>query len=169
MEFKKYGEDYMRILMIDDDRSFLDKLEPMVISAFKTIISNVSVSTISTQFSDNINIDDFDIFLIDIHLNDSHTNGLKIASRIRQVSEEKIIVFISSKTGLMHRSLEVQPLYFVRKAHLEADLDKLVLIVNRRLSKKFMMTVFDYNGRRMSLFHNDVLYAESFGHHYSKW
>lgn len=64
----------------------------------------------------------------------------------------------------MHRSLEIQPLYFIRKTHLEEDLAKLVAIVKRRVRKHHKVTVFDYNGRRLSLFHNDVLYAESFGH-----
>lgn len=87
----------MRILIIDDDSAFLNKFDMMVKTSFREIISNVSVDVVGSGFENELCVENYDMFLIDIHLDDASTNGLKIASRIRQMSEDKEIVFVSNK------------------------------------------------------------------------
>lgn len=153
----------LKILFIEDDMNFINKFLPIIQDFFKTLISNVIIDVISDSFTIDMDAMSYDIIFIDIDLNSKHVNGLKIATQIKNDSENKTVVFVSSRVGLVHKALEVQPLYFVRKNYLENDTQVLFSILRKMINRRTKVTLFEYKGKRVSLFYDDILYAESMG------
>ena len=63
----------------------------------------------------------YDIIFLDIEM--PGIDGISVCRRIREISEDALVVFISNKEALVFQTFEVQPFRFIRKS----ELNELVL------------------------------------------
>ena len=114
----------MEIAIIDDDITY----------------AKIIKEKIGPYFSKTDTIFVFQTF--DIHYFIAHTielvfldidmgaiNGIDVAKKLRQLPNCPLIVFVSNIEALIHNSLEVQPLYFIRKSHLDLDIKSAISLL----------------------------------------
>lgn len=86
----------MKIVIIDDDISFLEMFNKKINSSMKKIFDQVIID----QYT-NINLFPFqyDIYFLDIDLIDD--NGISIAGKIKENDKNALIIFVTSKNNLV--------------------------------------------------------------------
>lgn len=104
----------------------------------------------------------FDAFVLDIDL--PGEDGVALAARIRQADAAASIIFLSGREERVFESLRVQPLRFVRKAHLQEEIVEAMEALRQRLTagQTERLTVCTPEGIA-SVPVQQILYVESFG------
>ena len=63
-------------------------------------------------------------------------NGFEVASYLKKWNRECCIVFVSNKDDLVFQSLVYHPFFFIRKAHLDEELEPQLLELQKKAGKK---------------------------------
>ena len=93
-----------------------------------------------------------------------YVNGLRIATNIKERNENAVVIFVSNRVGLVHRTLAVQSTYFIRKNNILKDMEVLTIIIKKIFKRRLDTILFEYKGRKTSLKVSEIIYAESLGH-----
>ena len=126
----------MNIILVDDDRIYLDELCDTVKRMCERNHINVTISATDKPLSlleKNI-YNHYDVILLDIDM--PHISGIELASEINKLkgmSERPYIIFVSGRDGLVFQALREQPFSFVRKSDIN-DLLPCLKKINSRLS-----------------------------------
>lgn len=101
----------------------------------------------------------FDAIFLDIEM--PETDGFEVAKKIKEVDEETIIIFVTSKNDLVYDSLSFRPFQFVCKDRIEVQLKRAVFDLIRYSHKeKVFITVETYNEiRRLKI--SNIMYIET--------
>lgn len=118
----------MKILIVDDERVFAEKLHRFVIKLFEE--NNASAEVTVTGDSNYLlkNAKSFDVVLLDIEMPDC--SGIELAAHLnkqKKETEKPYVIFVTNRDGLVFDALRQQPFSFVRKS----NLDDLVPCFNR--------------------------------------
>lgn len=102
--------DIIRVYLIEDEFVYRKKLHDYIFSLqetpFQSTLHIISIEELDAFFNKGIqelNVDDDDIFIIDIDLN-THFSGIDIAKKIRQKNKQSFIVFL---TNLENKGIEI--------------------------------------------------------------
>ena len=125
----------MKILIIDDEPVFADKLRQFVnkICADNKITAEVTVTDDPGFLLPNSK--NFDVVLLDIEM--PKCSGIELASSLNEQkgdSEKPYIIFVTNRDGLVFEALRQQPYSFIRKSHpeeLEPCLKRLVKLCEK--------------------------------------
>lgn len=142
-----------QIISIDDDLNFSLQLKEKLKTYFMDeilIFNKVDFDVLDTYV--------LDLVFLDIEMND--INGIEVAKKLKMRKDMPIIIFVSNREGLIHASLEVQPFYFVRKNHLDKDLDNAFCLLS---AIKFRSDSMVKIGKEI-LDAKDIIYVESHSH-----
>lgn len=150
----------IRFLLVDNDVTFLEKLECMISNQCKTLSIEYEIS-ISLN-GEGVDFTIIDFVFLDIDLNEDE-NGISIAKRVRKRNKNCKIIFITSHEHLMHDTLRVQPFYFVRKKDINEDMAVAFLLIKEYYRHKEIYS-FNYNGRQKNINVDDILYLETTDH-----
>ena len=143
------------IVVIDDDLECCNSIKKTISEQFNNvnIESNVCSLHTSTKLSKNL-------YLIDIELGDC--SGFDVAKRLCKKDPYALIVFISNHKDYVFNSFEYKPYMFLRKAELNADLQRLII---RLKNDYFGSYIFPYYGQEIVLPINDILYVLKYINH----
>ena len=114
----------MNLILCDDDKAFLDKLEIRIRGLCQEhgIAVEMESYTSAKEMLEGIkNLDEISVFFIDIDM--PEVNGFEVASYLKKWNRECCIVFVSNKDDLVFQSLVYHPFFFIRKAHLDEELE----------------------------------------------
>lgn len=126
----------MNIVLVDDDRIYLDELRDTVTRMCESNSINATISATDKPLSlleKNI-YNHYDVILLDIDM--PGISGIELASEINKLkglSERPYIIFVSGRDGLVFQALREQPVSFVRKSDID-DLIPWLKKINSRLS-----------------------------------
>lgn len=105
----------IKIAICDDERIFLSHFSDLIKKASEKL--NLQVHIFDYSRSDVLlyhhKQSNFDIIFLDIDM--PEISGFDIAQRIRKISHDIPIIFVTSRDDLVYRSFEYQPFYFIRK------------------------------------------------------
>ena len=125
-----------KVMIVEDDMVIANGLEKIVQSISKDI--DITVTGYAKEALDNANIQDFDLFLLDIQLNDY--SGYELAQKLRDIDRYKLtpIVFI---TGIPTRELmafkEIHCYDYIVKPFKEEEvIDIVETLINYGIKKK---------------------------------
>lgn len=121
----------MKALIIDDDEFFIKQFVPQVELLMQTTFKEYTVDIINENFTSIKQLLDYDIIFLDIDLSNEYVNGLRIATNIKERNENAVVIFVSNRVGLVHRTLAVQPTYFIRKNNILKDMEVLTIIIKK--------------------------------------
>ena len=76
----------------------------------------------------------YDMIFMDIEM--PNINGIDVCRRVRAITPDALIVFISNKEELVFQSIEVQPFRFIRKSQFHTLLPSLAEALEKELLKK---------------------------------
>lgn len=126
----------MNIVLVDDDRIYLDELQETVTQMCERNHINATITATDKPLSlleKNI-YNHYDVILLDIDM--PRISGIELASEINKLkglSERPYIIFVSGRDGLVFQALREQPVSFVRKSDID-DLIPWLKKINSRLS-----------------------------------
>ena len=156
----------MKIIIIDDDISFLNLFKAKIIPYSKKFFDNVSV--ITTSDTTILQNHCFSIYFLDIDL--TNDNGIQIATSIKKKNPTAKIIFTTSRNDLIYNAITVQPFYFIRKNELEGGscycfyiikkttlLINLFILLNMNLNKLKFISKILYFLKLMTIYQQSLL------------
>lgn len=151
------------IAILDDDNVFAGALS----ESLRKIARQRSVEIDIHIFSETKSIDKspfgYDLLFLDVELQDE--NGIEWVKKWKQQRKFKEIVVASSYDKYVFDSLEIRPLAFVRKGHLQEDLEKSIDSYERvRKSAPDQIVIMD--GKKQMFFDpNEIEYLRANAHY----
>ena len=151
----------MKCVIIDDDVDFSHRLKTKLDAYLKPTYSNYQIEIINDLFLQQ-QYNQYDLIFLDIHL--KSTNGIQLAKRIHQLNFHTIIIFVSSLNECVFDALATNPLFFIRKSHLDIDFKTLTSILDNVLKEQFKYFQIKIKGREISIYNHEVQYISVAGH-----
>ncbi|MDE7212104.1 MAG: LytTR family DNA-binding domain-containing protein, partial [Lachnospiraceae bacterium] len=133
--FEKRKPDIMtyRVFICDDEPEMLQRLLASVKGIWKD--SEVRVFSDGSDLQDALQkADGCDILLLDIDM--PGLTGLDIARNLSGMQKRPLLAFVTSHDELVYDSLQFHPFGFVRKSHMDTELEKLLKDCVKELSVK---------------------------------
>jgi len=144
-----------KIVILDDDRKFAELLKEKIKSFFKEVDKLMICNQFDRRYFEDNQID---LVFLDIEM--GAVNGINVARELKKLKSSPIVIFVSNKEGLVHNTLEVQPLYFIRKTKLEEDIKSAFSLLRNVYFRKNDTIVA--GGVVIKI--NEILYIESSDH-----
>lgn len=151
----------MNILIVDDEQVFLDKIKETVLEMaeeeYLTVSVDVEDDPVSVVEDEDLLL--YDLILLDIDM--ESMSGFEVARIIKEKkdkSDKPYIIFVSNYDNLVFEALNLSPLSFVRKSHLE-DLRVCLIKADECINRpdSYLIKV----GREpIRLFVGDIMYLE---------
>ena len=116
------------------------------------------------------NLDEISVFFIDIDMPEVtgmelaaklEVNGFEVASYLKKWNRECCIVFVSNKDDLVFQSLVYHPFFFIRKAHLDEELEPQLLELQKKAGKKVPQIELQTGRQSVKLALRDIWFVES--------
>lgn len=149
----------MRIALCDDDEKFIKKLGELLRGKMPRYCDDFSVTEFTSGEKCIAVIEKFDAVFLDIDM--PEVTGLDVAAYINE-NARALIVFVTSHDELVYSSIKFRPFRFLRKSHLDDELDEAVKSICDTLKTHFI-TVKTKDGDTV-IDINELVYIEVFGH-----
>lgn len=147
-----------RIMLVDDEQIFLDEIDELL--SLYSVDKNIEISIKKYTDSSKLSIDDLvenNIFILDIEMKDD--NGIDLATMIRDVNKQSIIMFISGHPDFKDDAFRIKANAFIDK-----PIDKMrfyknmdaILAESDLVSSKIEVRKY---GEKVLLNINDIIYV----------
>ena len=148
-----------RVAIVDDEKSLLPKVDSLIRNSFHSEI-DVRIFSSSLEFLNFPEIENIDVLFLDIDMPD--LNGFQLADKLRNISKNVTIIFMSHLEHLVYQSFSFSPFWFVRKSSLETDLNEAIAhYEDSRIEEKFS---FQTGVVTRTHSFSEILYFESMSH-----
>ena len=127
----------MHLILCDDDNVFLDKLETRIRGMCQKhgIAVGMERYDSSKKMLEGLkDLDTVPVFLIDIDM--PEVNGFEVASFLKKWNRECCIGFVSNKDELVFQACAYHPFFFIRKTHLDEELEPQLLELQKKMRVK---------------------------------
>ena len=127
----------MHLILCDDDNIFLDKLEIRIRGLCQKhgIAVEMERYDSSKKMLEGLkDLDTVPVFLIDIDM--PEVNGFEVASFLKKWNRECCIGFVSNKDELVFQAFAYHPFFFIRKTHLDEELEPQLLELQKKMGVK---------------------------------
>lgn len=127
----------MHLILCDDDNVFLDKLETRIRGMCQKhgIAVGMERYDSSKKMLEGLkDLDTVPVFLIDIDM--PEVNGFEVASFLKKWNRECCIGFVSNKDELVFQAFAYHPFFFIRKMHLDEELEPQLLELQKKMGVK---------------------------------
>ena len=127
----------MHLILCDDDNVFLDKLETRIRGLCQKhgIAVEMERYDSSKKMLEGLkDLDTVPVFLIDIDM--PEVNGFGVASFLKKWNRECCIGFVSNKDELVFQAFAYHPFFFIRKTHLDEELEPQLLELQKKMGAK---------------------------------
>lgn len=127
----------MHLILCDDDNVFLDKLETRIRGMCQKhgIAVGMERYDSSKKMLEGLkDLDTVPVFLIDIDM--PEVNGFEVASFLKKWNRECCIGFVSNKDELVFQAFAYHPFFFIRKTHLDEELEPQLLELQKKMEAK---------------------------------
>lgn len=161
----------VKIAICDDDKTMLDFVSKNVDNLFaQNEIKHTIVHFLSgKKFLEAHKSDPFDVIFLDIVMPD--INGFDIAEKIRSVSENTYIIFVTTEDTLVYDSFSFQPFDFIPKYHnqttdyFEAKLNSVIQRLADKLNKFKEISLIQPYGETLNVVCSDIILIKSSGNY----
>lgn len=156
-----------KIVICDDDHAFALRLKDMVAERLENIDESAEIAVFTDGKSVLANAGTHaDLYLLDEEM--PGMSGMELACLIRESSDLVSIIFISNIHDAVFHSLQYSPLRYIRKSHLEAELEEALnafIVRHKKLSQKITLEIQSERGQKTALLLQDIIYIESQKHY----
>jgi len=153
----------INIAICDDTMEELERISSYVSKNIKDLDIPFKISSFSEgqDLLEDINSSkqNFDIIFLDVYM--KFSNGIDIASRIRDFDKECKIIFITSSKEHAVDSYDVSALHYILKPINEEKLINAIKIAIESLNKENKQVVIMNKKGNYRILYKDILYAES--------
>lgn len=151
--------------IVDDELDILNSTKALLADEFAKANTAVAFDFFTdsedflSMFESHFN---YDIIFLDIEM--PNIDGISVCRKIRQLSKDALVIFISNKEELVFQTFEVQPFRFIRKSELKelcsSLVDSIINELKRRSPQTF--TIIENNGGDVLSFDaRNIIYVEA--------
>ncbi|RKM59392.1 DNA-binding response regulator [Butyrivibrio sp. CB08] len=123
--------------IVEDEEIFLNRSKELLANTFKEKKADVAFDFFMSgeEFLPMMEQHfHYDIIFLDIEM--PGMDGIEVCRKIRKISPDALVVFISNKESLVFQTFEVQPFRFIRKSELDEMVFSLVDSILAELSRR---------------------------------
>jgi len=154
-----------RVAICDDERKMLDDLSQKIKAAFEQL--NIEAEYVCTpdsaQMMAHLQTHEVDVIFLDIDM--PVFNGMDIAALLNEKHPHAILVFVTSHDALVYQSFTYCPFGFIRKTHLDEELQSVIVRIEKELSKRKRDIVISRGQELIRILTQDILYIEAEGNY----
>jgi DNA-binding LytR/AlgR family response regulator len=155
----------IRVAVCDDEELYTDKISKIVecyFSIAKIPCTIKKFSSANDMFAYR-RAAGFDLILLDIDMPDM--SGMKAAEKIRDISDNITIVFVTNMDNFVFEAIKYTPFRFIRKKYLADEMSEMLnAFKNKHKNDSIFLDAFDEYERAKRIKAIEVSYFESFGH-----
>ena len=140
----------MNILILEDTNTFVEEFVDILKN--NNLFTDAHFFCLEDHFEKIDNTKDYQIIFIDVHLSKS-INGIDFSIELKKRFPKALIVFVTMNNNFVHKSMELQPFYFIRKDHFKEHLENTSFIVINAREKRVRINT------------SDIIYIEADGHY----
>ncbi|WP_310602860.1 LytR/AlgR family response regulator transcription factor [Anaerosporobacter sp.] len=155
----------LKIAICDDDQAILLSYKKRIKTIFESKHVEVTISeyTAGSKLIKDCANDPYDLIFLDIDM--PEMPGFEVAEGINRVSEDSIIIFVTSEEQLVYRSLRYSPFRFIRKTHFVAELSEAIVSFLSLYNKRSKTQLFTcMNGEMIAANIKEIIFIESDKH-----
>lgn len=159
------GVKMIRIVICDDSKPFAETLRAKI----RENLNRNGVEAVIYNCEDAESIPghlltDCDIFFLDIDFTDKQYTGIDIAKKIRSVSPDAVLIFVTNFIEYAPEGYEVQAFRYLLKRDISVKLEQCLLQAIEKLTLDKGTIQINISGEIMTLPLAEILYIESLGH-----
>ena len=152
----------MHLILCDDDNVFLDKLETRIrgLCHKHGIAVEMERYDSSKKMLEGLkDLDTVPVFLIDIDM--PEVNGFEVASFLKKWNRECCIGFVSNKDELVFQAFAYHPFFFIRKTHLDEELEPQLLELQKKMGVKVLKIELQTGRQTVEVALDTIWFVES--------
>lgn len=151
----------MNILILEDTNNFVKEFVDTLKN--NNLFSDAHFFCFEDHFERIDDTKDYQVIFIDVHLSES-INGIDYSIELKKKFPKALIVFVTMNNNFVHKSMELQPFYFIRKDHLEKDISIFFKMFKEHLENTSFI-VINTREKRVRINTSDIIYIEADGHY----
>lgn len=150
----------MDILILEDSNTFVERF----VNKLKNndLFTDAQFFCLGDHFEEIDKTKEYQIIFIDVHLGE--VNGIDFSIELKRKFPKALIVFVTMNNNFVHKSMEMQPFYFLRKDHLDDDLPIFFKMFKEHLENTSFI-VINAREKRVRINTYDIIYIEADGHY----
>lgn len=144
----------MRIAIVDDNRNFAEEFSHIIKSKWHSTPAKLDIFPDAESFL--ASTVSYDVVFLDIEM--PRLSGMKLAQDF--ITDSSIIIFVTHRDDLVFKAYNTtNALGFIRKSHLEEDLNIIIERITRNHQNNLCFTIKSGNSVAM-LRYSDIIYIE---------
>lgn len=154
-----------QIAICDDESKILEDISLKIKDVFQQIEINAEYfcTEDSRQMMEYLQKKCVDVIFLDIDM--PIFSGMDIAAYLNEKHPNVILVFVTSHDALVYQSFAYRPFGFIRKTHLDEELQELIERIGKELSKRKKEVVIAKGQELTRILIQDILYIEAEGNY----
>lgn len=153
------------ISICDDDNRILEDITRKINAAFSAQEIDAKYVSFSDprELMEHLETETVDVLFLDIDM--PYFSGMDIAGFVNAEGMKTMIVFVTSHDALVYQTFQYRPFGFIRKTHIDEELDELVgRIKTELIHRKQELTI--QKGQELSrILISEIIYVESEGNY----
>ncbi len=153
------------IVICDDEKEILNDISQKIQSSFQRngIPADYSCLSDARALMEDVQNQRIDVLFLDIDM--PYYNGMDIAGYINSQKQNTLLIFVTSHDALVYQTFAYRPFGFIRKSHIDEELDSLTRRIGRELAEHQQELVFQKGGELCRISLNDIIYIEAEGNY----
>lgn len=156
----------MEIAICDDEKLFIGVLSEKLSEVMNKnhIKYNITAFLNGSELISSLNdpSNRFDVVFLDVDM--PGANGEDVAEYIISSKKSITVIFVTNHDDFVFSSFKYRPFGFLRKSHVDSELEEAVIRLDNYLSKSGQCYTFTFQGKLISLPYNKIKYIEAYGH-----
>ena len=155
----------INVVVCDDEENILKEIADIVENKLvnKRVVCNVVAINDARILLEKLKENPIDVLFLDIDM--PYYSGMDIASFINENMLPTVLVFVTSHDELVYKTFAYKPFGFLRKSHIEEEIDELVDRLSKELEFRKQELVITKAGEIVKLPLCDINYIESEGNY----
>lgn len=158
----------IQIAICDDEQSNLELLNRYIKTGFGSHTDDFKIQCFctGTDLLEANQCTPFDVLFLDIDM--PEVSGFDVAKSFRNAFSDCFIIFVTSYSDLVYKSLDFQPFHFIRKQPvnmLEESISEVIEKLMLHMKQNEKLTLEDENSGRVALYYRNIQYIKSEGHY----
>ena len=151
----------MNILILEDTNTFVEEFVDILKN--NNLFADAHFFCLGDHFEKIDDTKDYQVIFIDVHLSKS-INGIVFSIELKKRFPKALIVFVTMNNNFVHKSMELQPFYFIRKDHLNEDMSIFFKMFKEHLENTSFI-VINAREKHVRINTSDIIYIEADGHY----
>lgn len=154
-----------RIAICDDEKQILNNISERIEACFgqKDIPAEYFYIDDSRKLMELLQSENLDVLFLDIDM--PYFSGMDIAAYINEKGLNTILIFVTSHDALVYQTFAYKPFGFIRKTHMEEEIDELTERIKKELTDRKQELILSKGQELIRVLIKDIVYIESQGNY----